>query len=80
MFCASEGCDECKGSGIGEIPNGSSITCSVCHKSGKDSYRWLQRSPETDPPPEPEPTRMPDEPEPEVPLTRKQKRQAMYGN
>lgn len=84
--CAGEGyggdeaCGDCNGTGIGEIPWGSAICCSVCHKSGKDSYRWLQRDPATDPPPEPEPTKMPEEDEQETPLTRKQKRAKQYGS
>lgn len=77
--CGGDGCEECGGEGIGEIPWGSSLCCSICHKSGKDAYHWLQRDPATDPPPEPEPTKMPEDPEPEVPLTRKQRRAAKYG-
>ena len=79
LRCEANGCEDCGGTGIAELPWGSSITCGVCWKSGKDSYRWLQRDPEKDPKPEPEPTKMPEDDEPEAPLTRKQRRAAKYG-
>ena len=79
LRCEAKGCDDCDGTGVAELPFNSSITCGVCWKSGKDHMRWLQRDPATDPGPEPEPTKMPEEPDVPQPLTRKQRRAAKFG-
>ena len=57
----------------GPIREGSILCCMVCHQSGMDGHRALQRDPRTDPKPEP---KLPERPKPR--LTRKERRKEKF--
>lgn len=60
------------------IPKGSLLCCMACHRSGVDGHRALKRSKATDPKPETKAGPAP-KPQPVARLTRKEKRQMLFG-
>lgn len=64
----------------GPVKTGSFFVCMICYQSGMDHHPALQRSPLTDPKPEPEPTSKPLTPDKPKDGSRKSEQWAPYAS